>query len=123
MKKNMSFKTELGQVLGVSGPYLFLMAIVLGALFSNGSWSTFFDKSFPLYLFSMAAVWLVAGVYGALRRMFSGTAPASSGDSGFDADDDLPLINPATGMAMSGDGSGGLDMGGNVWGQNNNDDD
>jgi hypothetical protein len=125
MKKNMTFKAELGKVLSIAGPYMFLLAIMLGALFSNGSWSTFFDKSFPLYLFCMAGLWLVVGVYGALRRMYSEAHPAGSGDSvsSYDgnSDYDLPVINPATGMPMPGDGLGGIDMGGHLLGHNDDD--
>lgn len=116
MKKQISFKTELGRALGHQGPYMFLASIVMGAALSQGSWSVFFDKTFPRYLFLMAGVWLVMGLYVALKRNETGVDT-----DGVGADDDLPVINTASGMGMPGDGSGGIDMGGNLLGHHDHD--
>jgi hypothetical protein len=43
--------------------------------------------------------------------------PAAGREGG--SGDDLPAINPTTGMHMVGDGSSGIDMGGNLLGHHN----
>ncbi len=116
MKKHTSFKAELGRVLGVLGPYMVLATVIISAALSQGSWKVFFDKTLPLYMLLMGAAWLVLGFYAALKRNDTGV-----NTEGYAADDDLPAISPTTGMAMPGDGSGGIDMGGNLIGQRDDD--
>jgi hypothetical protein len=115
MQKHISFKAELGAMLKYLGPFMFLAAIMLAALFSEGSWRIFFDKTLPVYMLWMGGVWVVVALYVASYRKRTGVYPSAGSDSG--AED--VVINPTTGSPMI--GSSGIDAGGNLWGHTRDD--
>lgn len=111
MKRYTTFKAEFGGLLKMLGPFMFLAAIFWAALFSDASWEVFFNKTLPFWMKAMAIAWVVLALYFALTRKFTGEYPTVNDDGSGDAG-----INPTTGSAMPGDGTGGIDMGGNLFG-------
>ena len=66
-----------------------------------------------LVLFLLAVAWLVDR-----WSVYKGYTV----DQGWNADDDDVVINPGTGFMMPGDGTGGIDCGGVLYGHSSTDD-
>lgn len=123
MQKQISFIAEFASIMKYLFPFMFIAAVALGAVFSQGSWSTMMDKSLPLYLGIMGGLWLVLSLYAAFHRKVTGVNPFSATNnagSNYPGGDEM-TFNPASGSPMPGDGTGGLDLAGNEWGHSSND--
>ena len=117
MNKHKPFSAEYKAKLGLLFPYMALLAFMFAALFSEGSWTTFLDKTLPLHIAIFAVVWLVMGVYVTYHSRKQ-SAFAGAGESyTYDDSADFPTTNPTTGLPMLSDNFASVDASGTGYGQ------
>lgn len=116
MQKHISFKAEFKRVLALLGPYIFLLAIGVGAASSRGSWSVFLNESFKMAFFYGILLWLALSLYISIHYKVTGGYPARSGNYVDDDDDELPRFN-TNGLPMNGI----MDSSGNPFGSSGDD--
>lgn len=115
MQKHISFRAEFKRVLALLGPYLFLLAVGIGAASSKGSWAVFLGESFKMAFFYGVLLWLALSLFISLHYKVTGGYPSRRGSYG-DDDDDLPSFN-TNGLPMSGI----MDSSGNPFGSSGDD--
>jgi hypothetical protein len=110
MEKNITFTSAFVDALKRLGPFMFIGAVALASILSEGSWSKFFDKMLPHAMAAMAIAW----VFLALRAAHYRVQGRVGGSDGGSTEDyyvpDVTNINPQTGTPMI--GNSGFDASG-----------
>lgn len=117
MNKHKTFSAEYKAKLGILFPYMALLAFMFGALFSEGSWATFLDKTLPLHIALFAGVWLVMGAYVTYQARKQSTFSEVGESYNYDDSADFPTTNPTTGLPMLSDNFASVDASGTGYGQ------